>query len=308
MESTSPTRDVFALVTDRIIDQLEKGTVPWKKPWTSAGMPTNLITGNAYRGVNVWLLNSLEYEHNLFLTFNQAKDLGGSVRKDEKAHLVVFWKWLDQKSESPIITGRPIKKVPFLRYYYVFNIAQCTNLPEDCIPLEEPARKNNPIQLCEEIVEMMPHLPDIRHRGDEAYYQPLFDFINMPPMERFLNSETYYSTLFHELIHSTGHHSRLNRKELQTATPNDFEAYSLEELTAEIGACYLSSYAGIDGWDFGNHVAYIEGWLKRLKSDRKCIVYASAQAQRATDYILDPRQAYTETAVIEEAFLKAEVA
>jgi antirestriction protein ArdC len=286
MEPTPKTRDVFTLVTNRIIEHLEQGTVPWKQPWTNAGLPRNLVSGKAYRGINVWLLNSLGYEQNVFLTYNQVKDLGGSVRKGERANLVVFWKWVDEDSENSNIKGDSKKKVPLLRYYLVFNIAQCENIPERFTPIEIPT-KNDPIEVCDEIIKRMPHAPEIRHKGDEAYYHPFFDFVNMPSKQQFVNSETYYATLFHELIHSTGHESRLNRKELQTAAPKDFGAYSVEELTAEIGACYLNSYAGIDGWDFTNHVAYIQGWLEKLKNDKRCIVYASTQAQKATDYILN---------------------
>jgi antirestriction protein ArdC len=266
-----------------------------------------LITGNAYRGVNVWLLNALNFERNLFLTFNQVNDLGALVRRGEKAQLVVFWRWKQQDSATPIITGTARKKVPVLCYYHVFNIAQCQNLPEDCLLFDEPLKKNDPIKICEEIIELMPHAPEIRHRGDEAYYHPFFDLVNMPGIDRFIDSETYYATLFDELIHSTGHQSRLNRKELQTPKPKDFDEYSLEKLTGEIGACYLNSYAGIDGWDLTNHIAYIDNWIKRLQSDNKCIVYASAQAQRAADYILNMNQSSGEVGMIEQEFLKLEV-
>ena len=269
MEPTPERRDVFAIVTDRITEHLEKGTIPWKKPWTDAGLPRNLVSGKAYRGINVWLLNALDYEQNVFLTYNQVKDLGGIVRSREKSHLVVFWKLKEEDTKSVAVADMPKRIVPVLRYYLVFNIAQCTNLPKQFMPVSIPQKKNDPIATCEEIIELLPHAPEIRHRGDEAYYHPFFDFINMPSRERFVNSETYYATLFQELTHSTGHQTRLNRKELQIAAPNDFGAYSQEELTAEIGACYLSSYAGIDGWDFTNHVAYIQGWLEKLKNDKR---------------------------------------
>jgi antirestriction protein ArdC len=300
MEPTTKTRDVFALVTDRIIEHLENGTIPWQRPWSSSGLPRNLVSGKAYRGINVWLLNALEYEQNLFLTFKQVKELGGSVRAGEKSHSVIFWKWPEEDTE----TGK--KKIPILRYYFVVNISQCTGIPEQYLPAPVLKRKNDPIEVCQEIVQRMPHGPEIRHQGDKAYYHPFFDFVNMPSMERFINSESYYSTLFHELVHSTGHESRLKRKELQTSTTTDFDAYSLEELTAEIGACYLNSYAGIVGWDFTNHVAYIQGWLEKLRNDKRCIVYASTQAQKAMDYILDSCNRYTEEDFTEAVYLQHE--
>jgi len=302
MQKSSIKRDVFALVTNQIIDHLEKGTVPWKQPWTKKGLPRNLVTRKSYRGINVWLLNSLNYEENMFLTYNQVRDLGGKVRKGEKAHLVVFWKWIDKKSEQSTEKDTS-KKIPLLRYFQVFNIAQCIDIPQRHLPVII-TNPNNPIEICEAIVESMPNAPVIRHMGDEAYYQPFFDLVNMPSIARFVNSETYYSTLFHELIHSTGHKSRLNRKEIQTDVTNRADAYSLEELTAEIGACYLNSFAGIGGLDFANHIAYIQGWLKRLHDDKRLIVYASAQAQRAADYILNLKPTNTEEGTTEDMVLK----
>jgi antirestriction protein ArdC len=290
MDSTTKPRDVFALVTNRIIEHLEHGTVPWKQPWAERGLPRNLFTGKTYRGINVWLLNALNYEENAFLTFNQVKELGGNVRRGEKSHLVVLWKWIDDNSTNITENGATGRQIPYLRYYQVFNVSQCSDIPEEYLPLIVPTN-NDPIGICEAIVETMPHVPEIRHMGDEAYYHPFFDLVNMPPMHRFINSETYYSTLFHELIHATGHKDRLNRKEIDAAmVPDKIGKYSLEELTAEIGACYLNSYAGIDGWDFQNHIAYLQGWLERLRNDKRLIVYACAQAQLAADYILNLRR------------------
>jgi len=304
MQPTPKTRDVFALVTNRIIEHLENGIVPWKKPWSDRGLPRNLLTGKPYRGINVLLLSSLSYEENMFLTFNQAQALGGKVRTGEKSHLVVFWKWLEDTSAKDMGNEAMKKKIPYLRYYQVFNIAQCSDIPQWYLPLSQPC-KNDHIGICEAIVECMPCAPDIRHMGDEAYYHPFFDLVNMPSMHQFINSETYYSTLFHELIHSTGAKSRLNRKELVSAViPDKIGRYSLEELTAEIGACYLNSYAGIDGWDFQNHIAYIQNWLERLRNDKRMIVYASAQAQRAADYILNLKGGDKEESVNEDMLIE----
>jgi antirestriction protein ArdC len=290
MEPQTKPRDVFALVTNRIIEHLEKGVVPWKKPWADRALPRNLLTGKFYRGINIWLLNALDYEQNTFLTFNQVQELGGKIRKGEKSHLVVLWKWIEDNSLNITENGAPEKKIPYLRHYQVFNISQCSDIPEWYLPVSLPT-KNDPIGICESIVECMPCAPDIRHMGDEAYYHPFFDFVNMPSIHQFINSETYYATLFHELIHSTGHKRRLNRKEIDDAmAPDKIGKYSLEELTAEIGACYLNSYAGIDGWDFQNHIAYIQSWLERLRNDKRLIVYASAHAQLAVEYILNLRR------------------
>jgi antirestriction protein ArdC len=278
---TTKKADVYQIITDRIIQQLEQGVIPWRKPWTEAGVPQNLISRRPYRGINVWLLASLNYRQNYFLTFKQVKELGGTVKKGEKSNMVVFTKWEEKEDKD---TGE-MKKVPFLRYYYVFNIAQCQGIPEEMIP-PIPKRNNNPIEACDEIIRSMPQKPVIRHQGQRAFYDPMCDYINMPAMESFINSESYYGTLFHELIHSTGHSSRLNRKEVTEMKGITSEPYSIEELTAELGACYLKSDAGIFTDDASDSAAYIQSWLLKLRNDKRFIVYASAQAQRVVEFIL----------------------
>ena len=212
------------------------------------------------------------------------QDLGGRVKKGEKANLVILWLWVDENADkrSHEVVGR---KHPMLRYYFVFNVSQCTGLPVKPEQLE--LKPNDPIETCEGIVAAMPNRPKIVHNESEAYYQPWADFINMPKIQVFESSNAYYATLFHELIHSTGHEDRLNRKELMEMTKFGSELYSIEELTAEIGSCYLTSYAGIAVNGLTNSVAYLQGWLNRLKQDKKFIVYASAHAQKAVDYILN---------------------
>ncbi len=278
------TRDVYDIVTTLIIQKLEQGIVPWKQPWKDLGPPRNLITQRPYRGMNLLLLSNLSYEQNEFLTFRQVQDLGGRVKKGEKAHLVILWVWIDNNSNKRMqeVKGR---KIPLLRYYFVFNATQCTGLPARAVQLE--TKPNDPIEKCEEIVRAMPNRPNIVHNENEAYYHPLADFINMPKMQMFESSQSYYATLFHELIHSTGYQGRLNRKELVEQTNFGSELYSIEELTAEIGSCYLTSYAGIAMNDLTNSVAYLQGWLSRLKNDNRLVVYASAHAQKAVDYILN---------------------
>ena len=286
--------DVYSIVTSRIITQLEAGTVPWQKPWTNAGMPQNLITHNPYRGINTWMLSSLGYEKNLFLTWHQIQELGASVNRGEKAHMVVFWKTLQKDTEAP--EDKP-KKIPLLRYYWVFNVAQCAKIPEALIPVIE--RPNAPIQSCEDIIKSMPLCPKIQHKDHEAYYHPIADFINMPKRKLFVNSEAYYGVLFHELTHSTGHSSRLNRKELVGSTGFGSEPYSMEELTAEIGACFLKSHTGIITEDLVNSSAYIKGWLEQLKGDKRFIFLASSAAQKAVDFITDKKAEETTTEGVE---------
>lgn len=274
--------DIYEMVTNRIIQQLEAGVIPWKQPWTQAGLPQNLITGNPYRGINVLLLASIGFNRNYFLTFKQLITLGGSVKKGEKAIPVVFWKRLEKKEPS---TETKVSYI--LRYYPVFNVDQCNGIPEEKIPAV--INNDGEIQIgeLEAIIDDMPNRPQIRHLSTEAFYHPKEDYINMPRMNNFKDAESYWGTLFHELIHSTGHQNRLNRKEVVEWTGFGSESYSQEELVAEIGACYLKSHVGIDIDNFENNVAYIQNWLTKLRNDKRFIIFASAKAQRAVDYILN---------------------
>jgi antirestriction protein ArdC len=281
MNETTVTHDVYALVTDRIIAQLEQNIVPWQRPWSKGGLPQNLISKIPYRGINVWMLSSSDFAQNFFLTWKQAKEIGASIKKGEKATMVVFWKKQEQETQEE--EQIPSTKPAILRYYWVYNIVQCDNIPKEIIPTQPIA--NNPIEACEEIITTMPLCPALQFKEAKAYYDPQQDFINMPPLNSFLSSDAYYSTFFHEIIHSTGHEKRLNRKELNQMAEFGSEPYSKEELVAEIGSCYLSSYAGISQ-TFDNSVAYINGWLSKLKHDKRFVIYASSYAQRAVDYVL----------------------
>ena len=281
---TIVTRDVYDIVTNLIIQKLEQGIIPWKQPWRDLGPPRNLITQRPYRGMNLLLLSALGFPENEYLTFKQVQDLGGRVKKGEKANLVTMWVWLDE-DETRRKQEAKGRKRPLLRYYHVFNVTQCTGLPPRVVQIE--VIPNNPIEKCEGIISGMLNRPKIVHNENEAYYHPHADYINMPKMQVFESSQAYYATLFHELIHSTGYESRLNRKELIEKTSFGSESYSIEELTAEIGSCYLTSYTGIAMNDLTNSVAYLQGWLERLKNDKRLIVYASAHAQKAVDYILN---------------------
>jgi antirestriction protein ArdC len=288
MKTSNQKKDVYQIVTDRIIELLEDRIVAWKQPWTNAGLPQNLVTKKYYRGINILLLSSLNYPLNLYLTRKQVLDLGGGVIEKEKPHLVVFWKWPEKESTSEDgISTSTVKTHPILRYYTVFNVSQCQGIPEKILP--PPTQLNDPIEMCEKIIDEMPQRPEIQTGGHMAYYHPIHDYINMPERNAFIDSEHYYSVLFHELIHSTGHSSRCNRKEVTNRTTFASEMYSREELTAEIGACFLNSLTGIVSLfrPMETNVAYIQGWLKKLKNDKKCIVFASSQAQLAVDFILN---------------------
>jgi len=273
---------VSEIITDRIIEKLEAGVIPWHKPWHSIeGMPKNLITKKEYRGINVFLLAMQCYESPYWLSFKQAQELGGIVKKDEKGTPVVFWNWLNQVDEE----GNE-KDVPFMRYYTVYNIAQCENIDESKI-LAIPSVHNefDHITACEAIIVNMPNCPDIQQGKQRASYNPLSDIVSIPCFGSFDTAEEFYSTLFHELTHSTGHENRLNRLNNNISRFGDAE-YSKEELVAEMGAAFLCGFSGIENITINNSVAYIQGWLTALKDDRKLVIMAAAQAQKAADYIL----------------------
>jgi antirestriction protein ArdC len=283
---------VYELITNRICDLLGKGIVPWKKPWNGGeGIPQNLISRKPYRGINVFLLSSLCFESPYFLTFKQAKEFGGFVKSGEKACPVIFWKWLEkQDPEGEVFDaeGNRISRIPLLRYYSVFNVAQTEGIPSDKIPptgtTENPF---NPVQAAQSIVDGLPNKPLIVNSEARAYYRPSTDLVNVPRPNLFQVGEEYYSTLFHELTHSTGHESRLNRKGIVELNSFGSHEYSKEELVAEMGAAYLCAQSGIVESTIQNSAAYISGWLKRLRNDNKFVVQAAAQAQKAADFILN---------------------
>lgn len=281
MNDTTTQRNVYDIVTDRIVGQLERGTVPWHQPWDDTTRPKNLATNKPYRGINLWLLGNLGYSSNFFLTFKQARNIGARVKKGEKAHPVVFWIRIER--EDPETKEK--RMVSVLRYSLVFNIDQCEGVPEGKIPMQHTV-KIDTIEACETVLWAMPKRPEIYHEKDGAYYDPVFDTVNMPKKDTFVSTEEYYCTLFHELVHSTGHHSRLSRKGLVGRTVFGSHEYTVEELVAEMGACYLCSLTGIEKATFPNSAAYISGWLARLRSDRRFVVLASVLAQKAVDYIL----------------------
>lgn len=275
-------KDVYQIVTDRIVRLLEAGTIPWHQPWKSSSLwPQNMVSRRPYRGINVFLLSAARYASPYWLTFRQVRTLGGRVRKGEQAFPVVFWKIFREESD----TDEP-KRIPFLRYYSVFNVGQCEEIAAPVIPVEGNP-KFEPIARCEQVVSDMPKRPAINHAGGRACYQPSFDTVTMPEPKLFESGELYYATLFHELVHSTGHLSRLNRKEV--AEPNRFgsDPYSREELVAEMGAAFLCGHCDIENQTVDQSASYVQSWLARLKEDRKLVVLAAAQAQKACDFILD---------------------
>jgi antirestriction protein ArdC len=283
MQTKKEPLDVNEFITKGIIKQLEKGIIPWKHSFTKNGIPQNLITRKFYRGINVWLLSSLNYPSNQFLSLKQLKDIGASPKKNETAHATVFWKWINMEDKESGQTAQ----IPFLRILNVFNIRQCEGIPEDKLLNKDEKDELIPNLESEAIVETMPLKPELRHKGKLAMYHPCEDYINIPAMKSYDKRENYYSDLFHYIVHSTGHPKRLNRKELLIMEPFVSDAYSVEELVAEMGASYLKFFVGFPMGDSTTNSTYIDGWLAKIKHDKRVVIYAGNLAQKAVDFILN---------------------
>lgn len=283
--------EIYQAVTDRILELLDQGVVPWRHPirrsgGAGGGYPTNIESGRHYRGINVFLLAVTGwlqgYGSPYWLTFRQAKARGGHVRKGEKGALVIFWK---QHATQDKETGEDIT-VPVLRRYTVFNTEQCEGIeiPGATEPEEDP-EPFVPIEAAAKIVEGYAGGPHIEHGGRQAFYQPSADLVRIAEPERFVDREAYYATLFHELVHSTGHSSRLDRGLDTEPAPFGSPDYSKEELIAEMGAAFLAAAAGIGQQTVEQSAAYIQGWRKRLAGDEKLVVHAAGAGQKAADWI-----------------------
>lgn len=288
--------DIYEMVTNLIIQRLESGVVPWQMPWkTAGGMPRNFVSKKTYRGFNFWYLLSFNFERPWFLTFNQVKELGASIRKGSKSYLVVFWKMLDRTEAG---TNEP-KKVPFLRYYRVFHIDDVEGIDPAKLQGENYDHDFDPIAACDEMVEHWSDSPKIELGKNKACYIPSIDTVQMPDPCTFFKDEQYYSTLFHELVHSTGHRSRLNRHEKFPDHKFGSCDYSQEELVAEMGAAYLCGICGIENATIDNSAAYIQSWLRKLKDDNKFVLKAASYAQLAADYILGVEPHTTSETVVQ---------
>ena len=278
----------YEVVTESIIKQLESGVAPWRKPWRTE-MPANLASKKEYRGINVFLLASLGYGSRYWLTYRQAQTLGGSVRKGEHGSKVVFWKIDEYRKEDKETGETENRKSILLRYYTVFNLEQCEGIKSP-----EPTRVIAPLEQCETIVNSMPNPPGFE-QDSRAFYRPSTDTVGVPARSAFDSAEEFYSTLFHELTHSTGHPLRVGREGIMEHNPFGSEDYSKEELVAEMGAAMLCGMAGIQSRTLDNSASYLQSWINRLRSDSRLIVSAASQAQKAADYILGRATAEAET-------------
>ena len=290
--------NVYESITNRIIDALESGRIPWRKQWKvsgkngGGGVPYNVTTGKAYRGINEISLLCSGYSSNGWCTYKQAQSLGYQVRKGERSSPVVWWSFPDR--------ANPAEKdrAPFAKFYSVFNLEQMDNVPAQ-LPLE-PSEQFDAIESAEGVVNnymAAASHPTLSHGGSDAYFRPSTDHVQMPPRESFVARESYYAVLFHEFVHSTGIKGRLHREELTNMVRFGDLEYSKEELTAEFGAAFLCGEAGISNESLlDNSTAYIQGWLAKLKSDKSFAVQAAQRGQKAADYILGRSWEKVETA------------
>ena len=295
--------DVYEMVTARILEKLAAGVVPWQSPSIArVGFPRNFSTGNLYTGINIFLLASLEYQSPYFMTYKQAQEMGGQVRKGEKGSPIVKMGTWDKEVEGSTVTredgkeGPAVERRKFLKLYTVFNSCQIDGIEFPEVPACETFTLSQQAEAARLIVQGMPNPPSIfeGRRATPCYIQA-DDAIEMPSRETFRAEWRFYKTMFHELAHSTGHGSRLARKSLLenkgfTGWGESAKTYCLEELVAEMTAAFLGANAGIIEDDFENSAAYLKSWMDVLKVNdhKKWLVQAAAEAQRAANYILGP--------------------
>ena len=299
-------RDIYQDVTDKIVTALGQGVAPWIKPWTSTGssnygphqpFPINAITRRAYSGINLpllWAEARLKgFTQDRWLTFNQAKNAGGHIRKGEHSTLAVLYKPMEREEQTesgqPVLdeNGQPkVAHFGILRTHFLFNIEQTEGLETLNATLIE-TEPSDPFQANSAADNLLlTSGAKIVHRpADQAFYHPFRDFIQLPTKTQFHNESGYYATALHELSHWSGHDSRLQREGVVAPSPFGTPGYAFEELVAEMGAAFLCAHCGIQGEL--RHEGYLESWLSLLKADKRAIFRASGQARTASEYVLN---------------------
>jgi antirestriction protein ArdC len=268
--------DIYQDVTDRIIAAIEAGTMPWLRPWTGSkatglgSEPYNAFSGRAYNGINWLILGCQPYLSKGWLTYKQAAELGGNVRKGEKGTPIVFWSFLRDKDD-------PKKVIPFARGYTVFNVEQCEGLSAK-VKAPTPAVPGDT-----SITALAARVgATVRHGGNSAFYAPTPDHIVVPSVDAFQSQEAYDATLAHELVHWTGHKSRCDR---QFGKRFGDDAYAFEELVAEIGSAFVCAHQGV-ALEGLQHAAYVNNWLSVLKQDKRAIFTAASAAKKAAEFLI----------------------
>lgn len=263
-------QEVYKKITNQIQEKLQQGTLPWKKSWI-IGLPQNMISKHYYTGINFLSLCTADYPSPFYMTFLQCKEKEGFINAGERGNLIVFWKMLEPKEEQ---SGNQQEQQPYIQYSYVFNLSQTTLYKPDTDPKQ--------ILDCEKIITEMKVKPVIKNNHSRCCYYPTADYISLPKINDFNSPEDYYSTLFHELVHWTGHQERLNRfvskKHMDEVT---------EELVAELGSSFLCGLCGISATVIDSQASYIDGWLSRVEKDPVYFIRASSAAHKAVSFILN---------------------
>lgn len=279
-------KSVYEIVTERVIEQMKSGNIMWRKSW-KGNAPCNYVSGHKYTGINFMLLNSVGTTP-YWLTENNIKKVGGDFKpgEKEKPQIIVFWNFVEKEVENKRTGKIENKKIPFLRYFRVYNQDQCIDIPEKKIIA---LTKHDPIEKCEEVIAKT-GAKITYYSGDKAYYSPSNDDIWVPDKKYFDKINNFYSVSFHELTHWTGAKQRLDREGIVRETFDETDpknAYSFEELVAEFGAAFLCAEMGVDN-DFTveNSAAYISNWVGKLEENQKWLVRAAGRAQKAADFIL----------------------
>jgi len=302
-------KDIYQIITDQVIKGLQDKGLEWFKPWTGDGLSGLAIshnTGKPYKSINQFMLSyaiaHFDYKSNEFITFNQAISKKGKVKKGATSHMVVFWNvsfsimgpsgkltYFKKLSDIPSDLQDQANRHLSPRYYRVFNLDDVEGVTDKWNTKE--AVKGTifePREDADQIYAQMPKKPKLTHGGNKAFYMPEAHAVRMPEQDTFLDGDSYYKTLFHELVHSTGHKDLLNRKTLVNNNNFGSKTYSQEELVAEMGTMFLISILGLKPKNSDdNSQAYINGWIKHLKNHTKEILFASGQSTKAIEYILN---------------------
>jgi antirestriction protein ArdC len=273
-------KSVYEIITSKIIGIIESsGELPWSKKWADMPTPYNYKSGRAYSGLNMMLCRSM-FDDPRFLTFKNIKELGGKLKKGSNGVPIIFWMWTFYNEDNKRVKEHEswVKKIPFLRYYTAFNASDVEGIEFEEIKTTEGLTEHTTSE------EWIKNLSvNIKHKPGGAFYSPARDIVNMPELKMFEDEASYYSTLFHEVGHWTGHKTRMDRFESGTYFGN--EKYSKEELVAEMFSCFARNKFGIETEDTKmNSAAYIKGWLKALKNDPKMIISASSKATKAFEF------------------------
>lgn len=288
-----PRQDTYAKITEQMVKMLDEGTAPWRKPWATLGArPTSLSTGKPYRGINHLMLwftaEDRGYSSPFWGTYRQIGEMGGQIRRGEKGTTVILWSQITDERRLDE-NGDPTQRW-FMKGFTVFNSEQA-DWEEDKAPVQPELEERSEVDVlaeAESIVEryLADGGPSLSFGGDRAYYRPSTDAVRMPEREQFDGTGEYYSTIFHELGHSTGHASRLNREGVVEQHNFGDAVYSREELVAEFTAAFLCGHVGTLPNTIENSAAYIAGWKRALTEDPQAAVWAAGRAQKAADFII----------------------